>query len=176
MFKSVVRLFTKEKKRGSTCNFDDDARLKSALTRKANKLRKQRLDLLENRMENLRAKQEEQLLHEQIADMEDQILGNEEDYEEEAYEEEDNNIEDMFFKNIMKAFSQNMTPQPTPKDNPVVEDYSEEQIIELLSHIPEDKLNMFRQVPTDTQRVLIKKQYPNISDSSINTAIELINA
>jgi hypothetical protein len=165
MFEFVKRLFSKKK----VSNLTDDARDKSIMSRKMNAIRNENLDTLRMEMEQLQFLKRERLLREQIENMRDEL---------QEGMEESSSIEDQLFMQILNPVISKMATgipqqQQIPSTQPI--DMSEEEIRQLINQFGNKQVKMFSNLPDDQKRKLILMRFPNVSESSIETAIRILN-
>lgn len=168
-----------KKKKAEKHELTEDDRDKSAITNLERTIRKQRIDYLKRRLEQMKQVQEEQLLEQQLQDLEYDTYGDEDEDENpaELVEQAQNNPEALFTNLLMNAFTKNRAPpgSPAPPPNPsTLKDYSDDEINAILQQTGPAAIAQLKILSDEKLINLIRQKYPDASDASIMRTIELL--
>jgi len=176
MFKWLTKLFTKNKPKGfDFSNEDRQKALEVRLRNRALKLKEEELDRLEAKIKERRLDDELEAVRAQVDSYDD----DDEDTDTEDGDDADDLLVKILNPLIEKyAESKTLTPQATNPPASISSEsieLSEEQIKDAIDSFPQWKVDIFKSLPIDQQRTQIKKYLPQMSDKSVEKAIEVLH-
>lgn len=148
--------------------FENDDREKSALVRRENALKRQQLEMMEQRLAHLQELQKMEQMQEKINALEDNLYGD---------EEEGESPDSLLYGLLSKAFgvggqSQPIVP-PTPNTTEQQE-LSDETLTAMIESVPAAQIAIMRRLDDAELQRLAKQKFPYLNDATIQKAIKLV--
>lgn len=166
----------KERRDGRENNgrdFSDDERDKGQITRLERAIRRQRMEAMRLHLENLKQKQEEMLMRQQIGMLEDDLYGDEED------EDEEPGIDGLFSELIQNVMRKNPQAASAPEASaPVSVSIPDEQLRSMKTKIPAPMLKKLRGMNDEQIVEAISMHYPDLiaqcDEDTVKRAVAVI--
>lgn len=153
---------------------------KQQITKLKKNIYQQRIDFLKDKLEHLKQRHEELILEDQIADLEEDLEGNDEIEENPQTNINDFANPDAMFNNLISLGAQalanrkNSAPVVNAPPTSSKRTYSDEEISAIISKTPKETLLKLKDLNETILANVIRQQYPDADDISISKTIPLI--